>query len=118
MWIQWLGVPLVIALNWTLLILFTNMIANRLVSLPLLAAFLASLFIAVYDFAIEPVAIKLDYWQWTAVDVPLQNYIAWGIVAFLFSIPLQYFRIRFEHPLLIVYGWAQLVFFLLLNALL
>ncbi|MEZ4984279.1 MAG: carotenoid biosynthesis protein [Saprospiraceae bacterium] len=63
MWIQWLGVPLVIALNWTLLILATNQIASHWVRLPIGRAVLAALLIAAYDYCIEPVAIQLDYWQ-------------------------------------------------------
>jgi putative membrane protein len=118
MWAQWLGVPLVIALNWTLLILATNDIAGRFLRQPLPAALLASLLIVGYDYCIEPVAIALDYWQWHAGDIPVQNYLAWGIVALVFSLPLQYLRIRFQHNLLWVYAAAQLVFFLLLNWLL
>ncbi|PSR14436.1 MAG: carotenoid biosynthesis protein [Bacteroidetes bacterium] len=115
MWIQWLNVPLVIALNWTLLILATNDLAARWVRSPFLAALVASILIAAYDFCIEPVAIALDYWQWATVSVPFQNYLAWSVVALVFSFPLQYFNIRFQSPLLLVYALAQLVFFLLLN---
>lgn len=118
MWVQVLEVPLVIALNWTLLILATNDLANRFLRHPVVAALAASLLIVAYDFCIEPVAIKLDYWQWAAGDIPTRNYLAWGVVAFLFSLPLQYLRIRFQHQLLLIYAAAQLVFFLLLNIML
>ncbi len=114
MWIQWLDVPLVIALNWTLLILATNDLAARFLSSPLLAAVVASALIALYDLCIEPVAVALDYWQWAGGIIPTQNYIAWSLVALFFSIPLQLLQIRFRHPLLPIYAGAQLVFFLLL----
>lgn len=117
MWMQWLGVPLVIALNWTLLILAMNQIASHWgKASATLTALLAALLIMIYDYFIEPVAIALDYWHWAAIDVPLQNYLAWGIIAFLFSWALNYFKIRYQHPLLVVYAAAQLVFFLLLQA--
>ncbi|MCB0637421.1 MAG: carotenoid biosynthesis protein [Lewinella sp.] len=115
MWAQWLGVPLVIALNWSLLILATNDLAGRFFRQPFVIALVASVLIIAYDFCIEPVAITLDYWQWEAGEIPVQNYLAWGIVALLFSLPLQYLRIRFQHNLLLIYAGAQLVFFLLLN---
>lgn len=112
---QWLGVPFVIALNWAVLTLAANHLVNRWVSQPFLAASLAGVVLALYDVAIEPVAIKLDYWQWAAPSVPLQNYIAWAIVAMLISLPLQYAKIGFRSPLLLVYFFAQLFFFLALN---
>lgn len=111
MWIQWLDVPLVIALNWTLLILATNDLAVRWIKSPWVAAIFASALIALYDICIEPVAIALDYWQWAGESIPVQNYVAWSLVALAFSLPLQLLKIRFAHPLLLVYAAAQLVFF-------
>jgi hypothetical protein len=58
MWAQWLNVPLVIALNWTLLIMATSQLAARLSSKPILAALLTGGFIVGYDYFIEPVAIS------------------------------------------------------------
>lgn len=114
MWVQWLDVPLIIALNWTLLILATNDFAARVLSSPWLAALLASGLIALYDICIEPVAVALDYWQWEGGIIPVQNYVAWSLVALFFSLPLQLLEIRFRHPLLLIYAVAQLVFFVLL----
>jgi putative membrane protein len=134
MWFQWLGVPFVIALNWCVLTLACNelacrgmeritrsdsnnvpppMTANRL-SLILTAA-LAAIMTAGYDVAIEPVAIALDYWQWGGGEIPLQNYLAWAAIAFLISLPLHLWKIRFRSPVLLVYLFAQLFFFLALN---
>jgi len=79
--------------------------------LPLLAAILTAL----YDVTIEPVAIALDYWQWHAGEIPLQNYLAWAAIAFLISLPLYLFNIRFRSPVLRVYFFAQLFFFAVLN---
>jgi putative membrane protein len=122
MWWQWLGVPFVIALNWCALTLGCNYVAEKITGRgaplrgrPILTALLASILIALYDVAIEPVAIALDYWQWADGTIPLQNYIMWAIVAFLISLPLQLLRIRYQSPLLWVYLLAQLFFFLVLN---
>lgn len=112
---QWLGVPFVIALNWAMLTLAGNQLAMRIAKSPWGAAALAGIFLALYDVAIEPVAIALDYWSWEAVTVPVQNYLAWAAVAFLISLPLQLLKIRFQSVVLIVYFFAQLVFFLILN---
>lgn len=130
MWLQWLGVPFVIALNWCVLTLACNELACRLLSVggeaprqsrilnresPIIVAALAATMTALYDVAIEPVAIVLDYWQWGGGEIPLQNYLAWAGIAFLISLPLYLFRIRFRSPVLLVYLFAQLFFFLVLN---
>lgn len=140
MWFQWLGVPFVIALNWCVLTLACNEAAmrimerlfptmtsamsptpaNRISNTPyhishILPAVLAATMTAGYDVAIEPVAISLDYWQWGGGEIPLQNYLAWAGIAFLISLPLHLFKIRFRSPVLLVYLFAQLFFFLVLN---
>lgn len=140
MWFQWLGVPFVIALNWCVLTLACNELACRLTPSPtppalknaapsstnrqlpinyrishILTAALAAILTALYDVAIEPVAISLDYWQWGGGEIPLQNYLAWAVIAFLISLPLHLLKIRFRSPVLLVYLFAQLFFFLVLN---
>lgn len=111
MWAQWLNVPLVIALNWTLLIMATSQLASLISRSPLIIALLTGGFIIIYDFFIEPVAIALDYWTWASVTIPTQNYLAWGVIAVLFSYPLHRLQIRYQNPLLLVYALAQLLFF-------
>ena len=37
------------------------------------------------DFLIEPVAIELGFWQWHADKIPFENYVAWFILATIFS---------------------------------
>jgi putative membrane protein len=139
MWFQWLGVPFVIALNWCVLTLACNELACRIIPslysphggvVPekvasstanrsyFLTALLAAMMTAIYDVAIEPVAISLDYWQWDGGEIPLQNYLAWAAIAFLISLPLHLLKIRFRSPVLLVYLFAQLFFFLMLNLLL
>jgi putative membrane protein len=119
MWWQWLGVPFVIALNWCALTLACNQVAMAALNTDrdhrIGAALLAGVLTALYDVAIEPVAITLDYWQWAGGTIPIQNYLMWALVAFLISLPLQLLRIRFRSPLLWVYLLAQLFFFLVLN---
>lgn len=118
MFLQVLEVPLVIALNWTVLILAVNNLMYRWTQHPILLALLSGVFIAIYDYFIEPVAISLDYWQWEGGTIPLQNYLAWSIIAFFFSLPLHYWKIRFHSPLLNIYLFVQLIYFILLNLLL
>jgi putative membrane protein len=52
---------------------------------PLAAALVTASLTVLFDYVMEPVAIAFDYWTWAAVDIPLQNYIAWFCIAFVFA---------------------------------
>lgn len=88
-----LGVPPVIGLNWVLVMLGAILLAGRLTRRPLPMAFLSGMLAVVFDLAMEPVAIELDYWTWDNVAVPLQNYIAWGVIAFMISLAYSWAKI-------------------------
>lgn len=85
----WLGAPLIIGFNWVVTVNGAVAIARRVVPLEkgvgrkagilLIAGLLATAF----DFAMEPVAMRLDYWQWADGVVPLRNYAAWFVTAVL-----------------------------------
>jgi putative membrane protein len=34
-----------------------------------------------FDFTIEPVAIKLNFWQWQNHEIPVFNYACWFIIS-------------------------------------
>lgn len=89
-----LGVPPVIGLNWVLVMLGAILLAGRLTRRPLPMALMSGMLAVVFDLAMEPVAIELDYWTWDNVAVPLQNYIAWGVIAFMIS--LAYSRAKID----------------------
>ena len=108
---QFLHVPIVIALNWTLLILATNTLAGLFTHRPVFRSLLAGLAIVGFDLLVEPVAIALDYWTWAGGAVPLQNYLAWLVIGFLFSLPLNVWRIRYDSVALLAYLLAQVLFF-------
>lgn len=82
-----LDVPLIVAFNWVLVVNGAVCIAGRIlppraeagrrIALPLLAGAIA----AAFDWVMEPVAIRLDYWTWAGGAIPLQNYAAWFVLA-------------------------------------
>ena len=68
-----------------------------------------------FDFILEPVAVKLNFWSWKNGNVPLFNYVCWFVIsAILLSVKL-YLNKRivntFATSLLII----QAIFFLMLN---
>lgn len=79
------GVPLVIAFNWVLVVYGAARMAGRLLRSDLLVAVLTGLIATGFDWVMEPVAIRLNYWTWAGGDIPLQNYAAWFAIALISS---------------------------------
>lgn len=81
------GVPLVIGLNWVAITNGAVCIAHR--ALPFRpgvgrkarTVLLAAGLVAILDYLLEPVAMRLDYWQWAGDRIPPRNYQAWVIIA-------------------------------------
>jgi putative membrane protein len=122
--LQMAGVPLVIGLNWTILLYAIYMVfkGTRFPSWskPILGAML----LVFTDVWIEPVAVKLGFWTWESPNAhwlfvaPLQNYLAWGLFSLFILSIFQLLQMRWQNPLAIRYWIYQLLFFMLLNLLL
>lgn len=106
-------IPLIIGLNWVLLI-YASASVTKYLPLPWwLQAAIAAGFMALLDVFIEPFAIRFDLWNWEAATVPLQNYVAWFVVAWLMQ--LGFFRLGFTEknvPAVMLY-LLQLLFFII-----
>jgi putative membrane protein len=124
-----LGVPWLIGLNWFVIVYCSGsfllhsieLIKNKL-KIPLTGATSTTMVVlggaalaTFFDFILEPVAVKLDFWTWSNGDIPLFNYLCWFVVsAVLLRVNLQLKQVNtnvFASSLLII----QAVFFLLLN---
>jgi len=114
MMLQLGNVPVVIALNWMVLIMATYSLAAKFVRNRVLIPVISSVFIVVFDIILEPVAMKLDYWQWGGGSVPIQNYIAWFVISLIFSGILSYMDIKIKSIFLRNFFLLQIVFFLAL----
>jgi len=87
--IKMLDVPVIIGLNWVIVILGTTHLAKKLVDNKFLVALYAGVFAVVFDFFLEPIAVKFNFWNWDNGIIPLQNYVAWFVITFSFSLVLQ-----------------------------
>ncbi len=76
-----LDVPLLIGLNWIMVSFGSYSIVACLKVKPIVKILFASLLCVVLDYYLEPVAIHLNYWVWNSGFPPIQNFIAWFIVA-------------------------------------
>lgn len=84
--IKMLDVPLIIGVNWAVLVFSAAAILNKLKINHWLKAALGATIMVAYDFLLEPVAMRFDFWDWQGGNIPLQNYLAWWITAFLMSL--------------------------------
>jgi putative membrane protein len=107
-------VPIVIALNWLIVIMAVLSLTASIRS-SFLAALLVGAGAVLFDFVMEPVAIALDYWTWQAVTIPLQNYLAWFGIAFATALVFRLVRLRVDTRIPPLYVAVQFVFFLVLR---
>ena len=109
-----LEVPLIIGLNWLMLIYSTGSICSKIPAHPALKAFLASSLMVILDLFIEPVAVAYDFWNWEGGMIPLQNYVAWFTVSFALHLLFYLLPFRKLNPAAKYLYLLQLVFFIIL----
>ncbi len=106
--------PLLIGVNWLFLSYASTSVLSR-VKLPRVLYYLVPpVLMLVYDLVLEQVAPKMDMWYWDNDKIPLQNYLAWFLIAFLFTSLIKLFNIDTENGLAKVLLLCQFVFFVLL----
>lgn len=115
----WAGVPPVIGWNWALVVLgVATALRSGLPRVPAWGRVVAvGVLCVVFDLLLEPVAIALGYWVWHGGDVPLQNYLAWGLIAAAGAWWAERFPRLPTSPLLGWYALLQALFFLSLTLL-
>jgi uncharacterized membrane protein len=106
------GVPLLIGVNWAVLILSTAAIADRWVKSILLKILLGALLMVFMDFFIETSAPPFDFWIWASGVAPLRNYIAWFIVSALLHTFYHRTKMKGDFTFSCHLYAAQLLFFI------
>lgn len=110
-----LEVPLIIGVNWVIIVLGAISTSNRLFGNKFFVVIAVGTIATVFDYLLEPIAMKLGYWNWFNNVIPLQNYIAWFIIASALSIVFIKMKIDINKSLAEKYLYMQIVFFLILN---
>jgi putative membrane protein len=77
------GIPLIIGINWVVLILVTHSISLKFLNHRIFTPVLAAIFMVGLDILIEPVAIKSDYWSWFENQIPVFNYVCWFFISLI-----------------------------------
>ena len=114
---KFLGVPLIIGLNWVIIVAASSSIIKYFIKKPLiLQALLAAALCTLLDFIIEPIAISYNFWTWTDGTIPFYNYLCWFGFSFLFSTMYLYRNKEINKTGIIIYIiWTN--FFIILNLL-
>lgn len=107
-------VPPIIGFNWVLIILGSAVFSKKVTESVLIQPFITAILAVFFDWVMEPVAISFSYWQWESSLIPIQNYLAWFCIAFIFSIPIIFFKLKLS-KISFYYFVTQLVYFLLLR---
>jgi len=109
------GIPLVISLNWLLLVYVTGVLVQRLPLHWVLKALTAAALMTFLDMFIEPIAAVLDFWTWEEHHIPAANYWGWLGVGFLLQLYFEKADFYKGNPLAPVVYSLQLLFFISLN---
>ncbi|NEM96426.1 carotenoid biosynthesis protein [Pontibacter burrus] len=105
-------VPLLIGLNWLLLVYTTGTIVNRLSQNLLIKAAAGAGLMVLYDFFMEPVAMQYDFWSWQNDQIPLSNYLGWLGLAFVLQLFFHRTDTWKQNPLAPWVYVVQLLFFI------
>lgn len=98
-----LNTPLIIGLNWFLLIYCTNVVSRQLWDMitgrkdesrsglkrSVFIVVTGSLLMVFYDLLLEPAAVRLEMWSWECGIIPLRNFLAW-FSSLWYSIYIRY----------------------------
>ncbi|MFN5022387.1 MAG: carotenoid biosynthesis protein, partial [bacterium] len=68
-----------------------------------------------FDWIMEPVAMKLGFWNWRDGTIPFFNYASWFVISFAVSIVFGYLKIQASNKLAPYFLVIQALFFLFLR---
>ena len=113
--IQLWNTPLIIGVNWLILIYACHIMTGKITRNRWLRYPAGAALMVIYDLVLEPAAIRLDMWSWTGGNIPLQNYAGWFasslVLLIIFDLVVKDVRNKIAVPLFII----QILFFLSLN---
>lgn len=112
------GVPLIIGFNWLFVIAGAYSVSCFISRNKYIIIFSAAILSVVFDILLEPIAVKLGYWEWHGGIIPFQNYAAWFIISASATAGLVYFNkndLTINFKMFMHYFFSQIIFFLALN---
>jgi putative membrane protein len=125
--IQLLNIPVFMSFAWVQILISSMAIArllmikiikkNRFIKPWIIFSFLTALLMVLFDVVMEPAAVRLKYWIWENDHIPLQNYAAWFVIGFLFSISGFFTKIKeINFPKLAIHLYiSQIIYFIMVQ---
>lgn len=125
------GVPVLIGINWFIVVYASGMLAIQLrallgryflpsgraafsrwfgLSVVIDGALIATLF----DWIMEPAAVKLGFWKWDGGHIPLLNYLTWFLISLLLLTFFKFFKLKY-HPFAVNLLLIQVMFFAIIS---
>lgn len=107
--------PLMIGVNWLFLAFCSHGIVQSFTKKALWLILLPAIIMTSLDFLVEPVAMKLDFWNWENGIIPIQNYVMWFITSIFIHGLIYFFRPKINTKISFVIMSVQVIFFGILN---
>jgi len=131
--VKWNAVPLLIGINWIIIIICCGISVHILLSKAISKVSLASkqppkilkilslvtdgaTLAVAFDWLMEPVAVKLGFWSWgNDGSIPFYNYVCWFIISMLLLIVFHVANINKKNIFAVHLLLIQTMFFLILR---
>ncbi|MDD2191783.1 MAG: carotenoid biosynthesis protein [Bacteroidales bacterium] len=104
--------PILIGINWVLMIYITSSIFTKLKPNFLSQVIIPSSLMIGYDIIMERAAPKIDMWSWANDTIPLQNFLMWGGLAILFHSIRYILKIEIKNKMATPIFIAQVLLFI------
>ena len=109
------NVPLLIGLNWVMLVYSVGITVRNWTKKPAFAAIISACLMVLLDLFIEPVAMRFDFWNWENNQIPLQNYMGWFVLSLFLQLFFQRSAVSKTNKIALVVFGLQATFFIALN---
>jgi len=110
-----IATPLNMAINWMMLTYLFGYVFKDLNIGLIQRSVLASLAMVLFDWIMEPVAIRLDLWRWEFGLPPFRNYVGWFLVSMVIFVFYFRFTGKYTNPMAKTFFYMHLLFFITLN---
>jgi putative membrane protein len=111
---QVIGAPLIIGLNWLLLVYCTAALTENLNQGIIIKVIVASLLMLFYDLLLEISAPFLNMWSFEEGKIPVRNFIAWFAIALFFHSLVKIARVKIINTVAQQVFAIQIIFFILI----
>ncbi len=115
--IKLIETPVLIGLNWALLVYLSSAIFNNKSTNIFYQIIFTSTIMLFYDIILEPSASKMDMWFWKENNIPLQNFMMWGAVAIIFNTVKFTLKIEIKNKMALPLILIQMLFFFIIQIL-